>query len=110
MLAIFGLGSNYDDQAVLFARDVETLSPGNHEKVTGNFNENPRVIKLDIRAHQWHVNFLAKDALSQETISCGRKPFPVKFSVIGQHPCHRKTPSQAKIPVKGKYFHFKSIM
>ena len=32
-------------QAVLFAGDVETLSPGNHEKVTGNVNENPRVIK-----------------------------------------------------------------
>ena len=32
-------------QAVLFAGDVETLSPGNHEKLTGNFNENPRLIK-----------------------------------------------------------------
>ena len=32
-------------QAVLIAGDVETLSPGNHEKVTGNVNENPRVIK-----------------------------------------------------------------
>ena len=83
-------------QAVLFAGDVETLSPGNHEKVTGNFNENPRVITLHILTGKlsednsvetflWHLNFLAteipfchsKEFPVHKRIYYHRKPFPV---------------------------------
>ena len=50
MLPVQNNFNKYEDklglsQVVLFAGDVETLSPGNPEKVTGNFSENPRVIK-----------------------------------------------------------------
>jgi hypothetical protein len=31
-------------QGVFFAGDVGTLSPGNLERVTGNFMDNPRII------------------------------------------------------------------
>ena len=39
----------YTMQAVLFAGEVETLSPGNHENVTGNINENSRLINDTLR-------------------------------------------------------------
>ena len=79
-------------QAVLFAGDVETLSPGNHEKVTGNFNENPRVIKGHILAGKlkednsvykflWHIIFLAT-----EIPFCHSKEFSVHKRVY----YHRK--------------------